>query len=156
MSFDTPNICIHLMIEPYLKQWLINDMGGEPVLFPRGSHERDLLEHFLKERTQADDPDLPTEETVAIQLPKFRDKNVKKYNVLPPRARLAMARAIYIRFRISLWSEIHVLDLGQRNLTDVIYAWMEKHGIELTEQNWQTIRQQYYRMRKVYREKNIE
>lgn len=145
-----PQFCIYLELEEYLRQWLVHELG-DPVKVPRGSQESDILELCLTTQPKDAVPDLPAPGKVAIVLPQFRDKDTRYYNYLPPRGRKALARCIYVRFRVKMWEELHRLDNTEGLLTDMIYAWMEAHGIECCERNWETIRQMYFRKRKVYR-----
>ena len=51
-------------------------------------------------------------------------------------------------FRNMMWQELSPLFMHDVQITDIIYAFMDRHGIERTEKNWETIRQMYLRMRK--------
>lgn len=59
----TEQYCLYIKLEPYIKQWLIYECGGTiPVLFPRNSAERGILELFLEELPENTLPDLPKDE----------------------------------------------------------------------------------------------
>ena len=59
----TEQYCLYIKLEPYIKQWLIYECGGTiPVLFPRNSVERGILELFLEELPENTLPDLPKDE----------------------------------------------------------------------------------------------
>ena len=141
---------IHLDLEPYLAQWFIHEQGGEqPVSLTRGSAESDILELFLQPQPGAT-PVRPLPTDTAIYIPTFKHKDVRTYNYLPPRATLALKKTIRTRFVIQLWNDLYKFEnIGKRN-DELIYAWMEAHGIECNETNWCAISKIYYRKRKVY------
>lgn len=146
-------ILLYLKLEPYLAQWFVHENGGSnPVSLPRGSSESDLLEQFLAKvpRERVGEVD-PADANVVIVLPSFRDKDPRYYNYLPPRARKAIEHNIYVRFRCEMWKELHTLENVDAPISDLIYSWMENHGIEDDPKSWETIRQMYYRKRKTHR-----
>lgn len=148
-------VLLYVKLEPYVAQWFINEMGGEPVHLPKRSAESDIIEYFLKPTPNNAVANLPTDGCISIQIPTYKHKDAKYFNYLPPRAMDALERCITVRFRVQLWQDLHKLhkpDCGC--LTDLIYAWMENHGIECTEQNWEAIRQFYFRKRKIYLKKS--
>lgn len=150
-------VYIYLKLDPYLAQWFVNEMGGEPVRLPKRSAESDILEFFLKPTPEGILPERKKEGDISIVLPAFKHKDPAHFNYLPPRAMKALARCISTRFKVQLWQDLHQLHHTESCITDLIYAWMENHGIELTAQNWETLRQMYFRKRKVYlREKNVK
>ena len=54
------------------------------------------------------------------------------------------------RFDVQLWIDLHHFGKISKRQDELIYAWMEKHGIELTETNWNAIAKRYQRQRNVY------
>ncbi len=150
-------ILIYLKLEPYVAQWFVNEMGGEPVHLPKRSAESDILEYFLKPTPEGVTPVMKQEGDISIVLPTFKHKDPTYFNYLQPRAMAALGRCIVTRFRVQLWQDLHQLHHTESCLTELIYAWMEHHGIECTEQNWEAIRQLYFRKRKIYlRKKNAK
>ena len=145
-------VFIYLELEDYLRDWLINQFGN-PVTVKKNSAESDILEAFLTTPPDEIVTDLPSENKVAIRLPAFKYKDTRTHYYLPTRARMALAHCIKVRFKVQMWEELHTLDNIDGCLTDIIWAWMEKHGITLNEKNWETIRQMYFRKRKIYRSK---
>ncbi len=145
---------VYIHLEKYLSEWLLHQFGQNGVVrFPRGSAENDILEYSLA--TQP--PDIPVQlkssDTLTVEIPSFKCKDPRYYNYLPPRAKKALERTIYIRFRIEMWKEIHSFDNLSHNLSDIIWTFMEKHGIADDPKSWETIRQMYFRMRKKYEKK---
>lgn len=47
-----------------------------------------------------------------------------------------------------MYNELHELFGHDVQITDIIYDFMDRHGIERSERNWEAIRQMYYRLRK--------
>ena len=139
---------VYIHLEKYLAEWLLHQFGQNgQIRFPRGSAENDILEYSLT--TQPADIPVPLKspDSLAIEIPYFKTKDPRYYNFLPPRAKKALERTIYIRFRIELWNELHTFDSLSHNLSDLIWTFMEKH------ESWETIRQMYFRMRKTYQKK---
>lgn len=149
-------ILIYLKLEPYVAQWFVHEMGGESVHLPKGSAESDILEYFLKPTPEGVTPQMKQDGDISIMLPVFKHKNPAYFNYLPPRAMAALARCIVTRFRVKLWQDLFQLHHTECCLTDLIYAWMELHGIDCTAQNFETIRQLYFRKRKLYLRKKNE
>lgn len=152
MYFAMSQYFVHITLKPYLRQWLVNEFGAEPISFPKGSAEADLLEFLLKRPPKTKiDASVDSHQRVAIELPFYKHKNVRDFNYISPRGEKALERLIYIRFQVQMWEELHTVDNTYRLIGDVIYCWLEKHGIEPTAQNWETVRQMYYRKRKQYK-----
>ena len=143
---------IYIPLEEYLAQWFINDQGGEnPVRLTRGSVEAKILEVYLMKRPEDTDPDIDTIGKVAIAIPEFRNRPPEYYNHLPKFAISSLQNVIRQRFDISLWKDLNGFGNIIRNRQDeLIYAWMEKNGIELNEKNWNAIAKRYQRQRNVY------
>ena len=145
------DIVIYLKLEPYLAQWLKHEHGESPVVFPKNSAENDILELSLTLKPYLAIPNQPGDDKVPISVPYFKSKDVRSYNYLPPGGRRALARCIRTRFVIALWSDLYKFgNIGKRK-QDIIWAWMEAHGIESTDTNWNTIAKIYMRKRSVYR-----
>ena len=144
-------ICLYIPIEDYLAQWVIHEQGGNvPVQLTRGSVESKLLEVFLAHRPQALLPDTPGEGKLAIAIPSFRNRPPEVFNYLPPRALNSLLNILRGRFDVQLWSDLHHFGNISKRQDELIYAWMEKHGIEMTETNWNAIAKRYQRQRDVY------
>ena len=137
-------------VEPYLKQWFVNEHGGEyPVNLVRGSVESDMLRLFLINK-KAESLPVIDEQTLAINIPSYKKKDPRTYNFLPPMAKVALHKCIKNRFDVQMWQDLHHFSNLGIQIDDLIYAWMENHGIELTETNWNAIAKRYQRKRKAY------
>ena len=146
-------ILIHLKIDNYLAQWLIHECGGCPVVFKKHSVENNILYVNLKKRPLFGKRDKPGEGKIPIALPYFKDRDPREYNFLSKPARLALAECIRNRFVVQLWKDLHRFgNIGKRK-QDLIWAWMDAHGIEATETNWNTIAKIYKRKRDIYRKR---
>lgn len=143
-------VYIYLPLEPYVAQWFVHEMGGEPVRLPRRSAESDIIEYFLSPTPEGELPAKREAGSIVIEIPSYKHKEAVYFNYLSPKALAALARCITVRFRVQLWQDLHRLHQNPSSLTDLIYAWMEFHGIECTERNWEVIRQFYFRKRKIY------
>ena len=147
-------ICIYIAMEPYIAQWFVHDRGGKtPVELERGSVESKILEVFLAKRPPNVMPDFSADGKVAIYIPSFKYRPAETYNYLPKRAHAALLLSIRNRFDIELWNDLHTFGKIGKRQDELIYAWMEKHGIELTETNWNAIAKRYQRQRDLYNER---
>ena len=145
------NICVYLQnVEPYLKQWFIHEHGGEyPVSLVRGSVESNILMLFL-ENKKADHIEAIDEKTLAIYIPSYKRCDPRNRNFLPERAKVALHKCIKNRFDVQMWQDLHQFNNLGLQIDDIIYAWMEQHGIELSEMNWNAIAKRYQRKRRAY------
>lgn len=144
-------ICLYIPLEDYLASWFIHEQGGvEPVQLTRGSVESKILETYLAHRPDGVLPEVKGEGRVAIAIPTFRFRPPEVFNFLPKRAMAALLNCIRNRFDICLWQELHSFGKITKRQDELIYAWMEKHGIPLTETNWNAIAKRYQRQRDVY------
>jgi len=145
-------LLVYVSLPPYLAQWFVHEHGGdEPVKLVRGSVESKILEVFLTKQPEGKRPELRDEGTVAIRIPEFRYKSPETYNYLPARAMEALRDAIRSRFDVQLWRDLYQFGtLLSGRLDELIYAWMEAHGIDDTETNWAAVSQRFQRLRRSY------
>ena len=144
------NICIYLPLEDYLAQWFIHDQGGEvPVHLPRGSVESTLLQTHLAKRPIGQLQESGDGKT-GIAIPTFRNRPAETYNFLPKHALSSLLNIIRERFDVQLWEDLHQFGKIGKRQDYLIYAFMEKHGIEASEKNWNAIAKRYQRQRNEY------
>lgn len=144
-------ICLYITLEDYLAQWFVNEQGGEvPVHLTRGSVESKILEVYLAHRPVGVMPEFESGGKLAIAIPSFRNRPPEVFNYLPKRALSALLNTIRNRFDIQLWNDLHHFGRIGKRQDELIYAWMEKHGIEINETNWNAIAKRYQRQRNVY------
>lgn len=142
---------IYLDIDPYLAQWFINEQGGNnPVQLKRGCMESNILEQFLKKTPKNGLPDLDKEHKLSIIIPEFRHKPPATYNYLPPKATQMLINCIRNRFDLELWNSLHKFTTLFKRQDELIYAFIEKHNIEINETNWNAIAKRYRRKRDLY------
>lgn len=128
----------NLRLPQYLRQWLIDAMGGEtPVTFPKGSAYSSYLRVFLRHKREMETYEKEDEETVQVTVPRFPGKDPQYYNFLPASARDGLVSLIRDAFDVELFTEMSAF----RNATNrkkgaqILNSWMEAHGIELTDRN---------------------
>lgn len=143
-----------MKLPPYLAQWLRHEDDRIPLEFPKNSMENDIIELGLMRKPILANVQGPGDNVVAIGLPNFKNKDVKKYNYLPIAARRSLMQCIRSRFAVQLWKDLHKFGNIGRRKQDLIYAWMEAHGIEKNDTNWNTIAKIYMRKRDVYRRRH--
>lgn len=145
------NTTLSFHLDPYLAQWFIHEQGGDnPVHITRGSAESDILELFLTTRPKDKsglEPDDDGELNVTIALPNFKHKDTRDNNYMPPRALLALKHAIRVRFLVQLYKELFTIKNFDLQKKELIWAFMEAHGIEFTDTNWRAIDKIYLRKR---------
>lgn len=146
-----PDICLYIPLEDYLAQWFIHEQGGEvPVRLIRGSVESKIMETYLAKRPKELLPDTAGEGKLAIVIPAFRHRPPETYNFLPRQAVASLLNIIRNRFDVQLWEDLHHFGKIGKRQDYLIYAFMEKHGIEQSEKNWNAVAKRYQRQRNIY------
>lgn len=142
---------VYIKVPDYLGQWLRHEFWNPDtgrVEFPRGSAPRAVLQSLLSKcpRTDLSHPDRSGE--IPVEVPTFKGINPHLYNHLADAGKKALVSTVKRMFQNMMWQELYPLFTHNVQITDVIYAFMDRHGIDRTEKNWETIRQMYHRMRK--------
>ena len=146
------DICLYIPLEDYLADWFVNEQGGNrPVRLMRGSIESGLLETFLQTPPEDYVPEVEEEGKLAIIIPSFRHKPPERFFYLPPMAVDAVVTCIRRRFDVCMWQTLHRFSSVFQRQDKLIYAFMEKHGIDPTEKNWNAIAKRYQRKRDIYK-----
>lgn len=134
----------------YLAQWLRHDYWDEEtgrVVFPQGSAPRAVLQSLLRRQprgwVQGDTTGL-----LRVEVPSFKGINPATYNYLSADGQSALVSACKVLFKSVLFLELSPLFPHEVQITDIVYDFMDRHGIERDPKNWETIRQMYFRMRK--------
>ena len=149
------DLIIYLKLDTYLAQWVVHEYG-EIVEFPRNSAENDVIQLGLMRKPILAYVPGPGEGYVPIKVPYFKERNIRIYNYLSYSGRKSLARCIRSRFVIALWNDLHKFGHIGRQKQDLIWTWMEAHGIDTTETNFNTLFKIYKRKRDVYRHKMKE
>lgn len=141
---------VYIQAPEYLDQWLRHDFWDadtQRIVFPRGSAPRAVLSSLLRKAPrnymQGD-----TSGLLPIEVPSFKGINPASFNYLSEAGQSALISTCKKLFRSTLFNELHELFDHDVQITDIIYDFMDRHGIERTERNWETIRQMYARMRR--------
>jgi len=141
---------LYLKAPDYLAQWLRHDYWDEAsarVVFPRGSAPRAILQSLLRKPPKGY-VELAAANLLPVEVPSFKGINPASFNYLSEDGRAALVSACKKLFRATLFNELHPLFDHDVQITDIVYDFMDRHGIERTETNWETIRQMYSRQRK--------
>ena len=134
----------------YLDQWLRHeywDPETDRVVFPRGSAPRAVLAALLRKAPSCYLP-AHAPNSLPVEVPTFKGLNPATFNYLSPSGQAALIAACKTLFKATLFNELHALFDHDVQITDIIYDFMDRHGIGRAERNWETIRQMYLRMRK--------
>lgn len=105
----------------------------------QNSVERRILATYLLKLPPGARPNLKENSNVEIVLPENKAKPPKNYNYLSRQGLDILKRTIRDRFIIELWTDLHRHGYIGRRRDELIYAWMEAHGIEITDTNWNSI-----------------
>lgn len=140
-----PVITLKIGCEEYISQWYINEMGGaSPVKIKKNSPEQHILRCMLINKAEADLSIAP-EFYIEIVIPEFKGMPSQYFNALSTRGQKAFIEILKKRFDLQLFSDLaEIINVGRKDET--IWAWMDAHGIELTEKNWFAVSKRLKRM----------
>lgn len=145
-----PQYFVYVSAPAYLEQWLKHTYGAPDspyVSFPRGSAPAAIMQASLRQPpvgwTYGN-----TDGKVKIAVPPIKGLKTGTFCYLSPDGEAALVSACKKLFQARLYLELHELFSHDVQITNVIYDFMDRHGIERDEKNWETIRQMYARMRK--------
>lgn len=151
-------ITVHIPMEDYLAQWFVHERGGTvPVSLSYGSVESKILETYLIKLPHDVEPDFGGEGKVPVYIPTFKHRPAEIYNYLPKSAVLVFTNSIRHRLDIELWNSVHPFTkMGLQRIDELIYAFMECHGIAMTEANWNALAKRFQRQRKQYNDRELQ
>lgn len=141
---------VYIKAPDYLDQWLRSEYWDEEtrrIVFPRGSAPRAVLQSVLR-KTPSDYKPGDVSGLLPVAVPTFKRINPSNFNYLTADGEAALVSACKSLFKSVLYEDLGELFLYDIQITDIIYNFLDKHGIERTEKNWDTVRQMYLRMRK--------
>lgn len=142
---------LYIQLDDYLAQWFIHEQGGSvPVRLMRGSVESSILEQFLQTPPADYQPPMDDDSKLAIIIPHFKHKDPAFFHFLPEKAMDMLVGCIRNRFDIDMWTAVHKFQTLMGRKDQAIYAYMENHGIETTETNWNAVAKRYQRKRDLY------
>lgn len=143
---------IFLELSPYLAQWLAHEQQGIPIDFCRGSVEREIMETHITTLHRGGSLMESPEASTPVHLPVFKHRNPACYNALTSEGFTMLKKCIRNRFVVQLFMDLHKFGHIGKRKDNLIYDWMEAHGIECDETNWCAISKIYYRTRKSYQD----
>lgn len=141
---------IYISAPDYLAQWLRHEYWDEAagrVAFPRGSAPCVVLQSLLRRPPRGWTPAVQPG-AVAVEVPSVKGVSPAALCYLSADGQAALLSVCKKVFRARLFAELSELFDHDVPITDIVYDFMDRHGIERTERNWETIRQMYARMRK--------
>lgn len=138
---------IYMNAPEYLAQWIKHTFSYPSVLV-KDSPESRILNEYLVKMPKDCQPDTGTDANVAIYIPYFKGKDPRVYNYLHKTGKDAVVESFRNLLMKNMMEEIGSIDNGTTKITTLIYAWMEKHGID--QEHWYAVSQIYYRLRKRY------
>lgn len=139
---------IYLKVEDYLKCFLEHNFG-DPVQLIKDSPEARIVRQYVIKTPEGVNPDNHLSGNLKVELPWFKAADPRVRNYLGKRAKKLLIDSFQHIFKACMLKEIGALENTRRGeISKHIYAWMEKHGIP--EDNWYTVSQKYYRLRKQY------
>lgn len=145
---------VYLTVPEYLAQWMKHTFGNPVVLIKESPESRILNELLVKLPANAK-PDTGEGSNVSIVIPYFKGKNPEVYNYLHNTGKDALIESFCTLFDKNLWIEVSDLNNGHVKRKKLIYAFMEKHGIDID--HWDTVAQRFHRLNQKYKfRKNIK
>jgi len=145
---------VYLTAPEYMVQWLTHTFG-DPVVLIKDSPESRLMNELLVKLPANAQPDTGKDSNIRIEIPYYKGKNPEYYNHLYPSGKDALIESFCTLFDKNLWNEVSALNNGHVRRKNLIYAFMEKHGIDI--QHWDTVAQRFHRLNQKYKfQKNIK
>ena len=142
---------IYLKMPSYLKQWLIFRHGGkDPVSLIRGSIESKLLQRVTVPLPEGSIPQKKKEDEVAIVIPYNKHHDPRTYNYITETGKRCMVQLIKNAFDVEVWEFLHDFGKIGKKQKDLIYLFMEQHGIKENGSDWDAIAKIYQRLRNIY------
>lgn len=140
---------IYLSVPSYLDQWLRHEYWNATtgrVEFERSSNCHAILSQFLKKEPAGYERG-DVKGLLPVEVPTFKGMNPDQHNFLIDAGRKALVSALKRNFKTLLDRELSVFYSEDVNITELIEAFMAKHGIRYDPKDWETIRQMFYRLR---------
>lgn len=147
------SISLSIPCEQYLKEWFIHDSGNmHPVSLRKGSPESHLLRVLLSSKSnahQSQSSAISSNDDLRIYIPEYRGMPADRFNHLGEAGKEAMIAIIRQRFDLRLFEDVGELIItGAAPKKDILWAWMERSGISLTETNYFAVEKRFDRLRR--------
>lgn len=121
----------------YLAQWFIDATGGvSPVKLPKGSPYSAFLRIYIRHKKERESFGIPPQGALPIIVPAFPGKDPLYHNFLPERAKKVFCEMIRDAFDQQIFRDMSFIATLGKNKSDLIFLWMEEHGIEPSEKNF--------------------
>jgi len=144
-------IYIYLPLDGYLRQWAEKNLGN-PIIFAAGSAENAIIKKNLV-RSRGKEVQLNKDGCICILAPTMSGKRPTEYNYFRKEGISQLRESIETLFRIDMWYGI-IPFLTGRDIRQKLFDWCKSKGIT-TEENYEAVRQKFYRIRKYYQQSGI-
>ena len=135
----------------YLRQWFIHRHGGsEPVKLIKGSIESKLLKIALVKQPENVVIRTKMPDEVAVCIPYSKARDPRTYNFITKTGKRALIANVKNSFDVDCWNFLHDFGAITMQQKDLIYLYMEQHGIIEDGSCWDSIAKNYQRLRKNY------
>ena len=142
---------VYIKMPSYLRQWFIHRHGGsEPVKLIKGSIESKLLKIALVKQPENVVIRTKMPDEVAVCIPYSKARDPRTYNVITETGRRALIANGKNAFDVDCWNFLHDFGAITMQQKDLIYLYMEQHGIIEDGSCWDSIAKNYQRLRKNY------
>ncbi|HAT62281.1 MAG TPA: hypothetical protein DCS83_07000 [Prevotella sp.] len=150
---------LYIPVQPFIKQWLVNHYGSEPIFFDPKSIENAVIKTFTIKRPKNLDVEKQKSDEVSICIPDNSYKDPLVYNYMGPKGKKAVRECLDDIFKQNMWSELYsLINEGDEmrhgcSVMSAIDGWCEAHGISIEYDT--TIRQRFYRLRDQHKRHGI-
>lgn len=141
---------VYLKVPEYMAQWITHTFDS-PVQLIKDSPEMRILNELLVKRPQNKPVDTGEGSNITIIIPFFKGKDPAVYNYLHESGKNALVESFSTLFDKNLFTEVTALKNGHVKRASLIYAYMEKHGIDV--KHWDTVAQRFHRLNQKYTRK---
>ena len=142
---------VYIKMPSYLRQWFIHRHGGsEPVKLIKGSIESKLLKIALVKQPENVVIRTKMPDEVAVCIPYSKARDARTDNVITGTGKRALIANGKSSFDVDCWNFLHDFRAITMQQKDLIYLYMEQHGIIEDGSCWDSIAKNYQRLRKNY------
>lgn len=141
---------IYLPLENFMAQWFRHRHGGSPytVRLVRGSVESKRLKALLDVPPSGFVPAPPPQGCVPVAIPSFPAKDPRQFNYVSPQGINALVETLRDLFDLELHDYYVKTYIKGSRIDYMIEAWMELHGIEFNDTNYNSVKKRLDRVRK--------
>ena len=142
---------VYIKMPSCLRQWFIHRHGGsEPVKLIKGSIESKLLKIALVKQPENVVIRTKMPDEVAVCIPYSKARDPRTYNFITETGKRALIANVKNSFDVDCWNFLHDFGAITMQQKDLIYLYMEQHGIIEDGSCWDSIAKNYQRLRKNY------